>query len=263
EDVARRADADLGQLLRRELDELGVFHGPQAVALEAEVLEPEARLGLVGHHVRTPVLEVLDAADAHGGVVNVDPVVGEDARPVDHQRDADEVTVAQAVRGLPHPFRRRRIETVHELANRDAGDEVGASVRLGLAVYRLGHHRGDAATLTTDPPDRPTKKDGVAPGRADLGDPLPHLPRAQARIAKPVDQGRDDVAAAARPPARQQRGPQHDPQVKTLDALRRPVRGQLPGADAPYLFRVRLEEDAEQAPAELVADPVLQGARVL
>src|SRR5437016_7298574 len=98
---------------------------------------------------------------------------------------------------------------------------------------------------------------------ADLGHALPHLAGTEPWVAEPVDQRGDDLAAPAGLAAGQQRAAQNDPQVEAFDPLRRPVGGQLLGADAPYLFGVGLEEDAEQAPAELVADPILEGLRIL
>src|SRR5436305_1708513 len=62
-DLLRAGQAELRELLRRELDEVVVGHRPQVVALEAEVLEPDARLRLVGDHPRAPRAVVLDAAD--------------------------------------------------------------------------------------------------------------------------------------------------------------------------------------------------------
>src|SRR5438270_10859751 len=98
---------------------------------------------------------------------------------------------------------------------------------------------------------------------ADLGHALPHLPGAEPRVPELVDQSGHDLAAAAGPAAGQQRAAQDNPQVETLDPLRRPIGGQLFGADAPHLFGVGLEEDAEQAPPELVADPILKRSRIL
>src|SRR5437879_9372462 len=98
---------------------------------------------------------------------------------------------------------------------------------------------------------------------ADLGHALPHLAGTEPWVAEPVDQRGDDLAAPAGLATGQQRAAQNDPEVEAFDPLRRPVGGQLLGADAPYLFRVGLEEDAEQAPAELVADPILERLRIL
>ena len=56
----------------------------------------------VRHHRRAPVVEVLDAADLHARRVDVDPVVGEQLLALEHQRDDEEVAVAQPLGGLAH-----------------------------------------------------------------------------------------------------------------------------------------------------------------
>ena len=86
------------ELVLGQLDELLVGHVPQVVALEAEVLQADARLGLVRDHPRAPGAVVLDPADADARLVDVDPVVGEQVLAVDHERDGQEVAVAQALR---------------------------------------------------------------------------------------------------------------------------------------------------------------------
>src|SRR5262245_13368529 len=99
--------------------------------------------------------------------------------------------------------------------------------------------------------------------RRDLGDALPHLSRPEAGVAEAIDESGHDLAALFRRAFGQQRAADHHPEVEALDALCRPVRRELFGADAPHLFGVGLEEDAVQPPAELVAHPVLEGLRVL
>jgi len=56
--------ADVRALPDTQLDQLVVAHLPQAeVALSREVLQSEGHLPLVGHHLRRPVLIVLDPAE--------------------------------------------------------------------------------------------------------------------------------------------------------------------------------------------------------
>ena len=57
---------------------------------------------------------------------------------------------------------------------------------------------------------------------------------------------------------REERVPDGAAERQTLDALRGPIRGDLLAAHPPDLFGVGLEEDVEEAFAELVADPVLE-----
>ena len=80
--VVFACEADLGQLRLAERDQVLVGERPQSVALEAEVFEAEAGELLVGHHLRRPRAEVLDAADLDARLVDVDPVVGEQIRLV-------------------------------------------------------------------------------------------------------------------------------------------------------------------------------------
>src|SRR5207247_10933517 len=82
------------------LDERVVVQRPEVVAGAAEVLEADASRRRVGHHPRAPGAVVLDAPDAHRGLVDVDPVVREEVLAVDDERDGQEVAVAKTNRGL-------------------------------------------------------------------------------------------------------------------------------------------------------------------
>src|SRR5215831_16367235 len=81
--IARQADAV--DLTLAELDQIGIRHGPECIPLSAEVLQPHAALGQIRHHVGAPVLEVLDPADLHHGIMNVDPRVRKQVRLVNDQ----------------------------------------------------------------------------------------------------------------------------------------------------------------------------------
>src|SRR5258708_39197249 len=111
--------------------------------------------------------------------------------------------------------------------------------------------------------DRAAKQHGRSLFSADVRHPFPHLARSESRITELVDQSGHDLAATLGSTAGDERAAQNEPEVEALDALGRPVRGELLGADAPYLFRVRLEEDAEEAPAELVPHRVFEALRIL
>ncbi len=77
-----------------------------------------------------------------------------------------------------------------------------------------------------------------------------------------LDQRLDLLAALLRRGAARQRVAQRvrhrAPQIEALDALRRPVGRDLVAAHAPHLLGVGLEEDREQALAELVGHPVVK-----
>jgi len=83
DDIRLRDQADLGDLALRQRDQLRIRRGPQAVALEAEIFEPKAALA-GRHHLGRPRAEVLHPPDLHRRIVDVDPVVGEEIRLVDH-----------------------------------------------------------------------------------------------------------------------------------------------------------------------------------
>ena len=95
---------------------------------------------------------------------------------------------------------------------------------------------------------------------------LPHHARTLAGILERLDE-RLDLLAVGRTASGCDRVAQRvrhgAPQVEALDALRRPVGRDLVAAHAPHLLRVGLEEDGEQALAELVGDPVVEALGVL
>src|ERR1700674_2564514 len=191
----------MSELLGGERNQRRIVRGPQAIALEAEVLETEACLRLVRHHRWTPVLEVLNATDADTWVVDVDPVVRKDVRSVDHEGDTDEVAIGKTVRRLLHRYRGRRVEPGDQLPYRDAGDEVATGMLLSLARRRSSDDRAHPSALVLDPVDRLPEDHRLALLPADCGDTLPHLPRSESRVPGAVDQGGDDLAAVARLPA--------------------------------------------------------------
>ena len=86
---------------------------------------------------------------------------------------------------------------------------------------------------------------------------LPHLPGAQPRVVKLLDQA-VHVAAVV-----EQRGAHDAPERQRADPLRRPLGADLRRRHAPHLLGVGLEEQLEQAPPEARADPLLErlGAR--
>ncbi len=134
---------------------------------------------------------------------------------------------------------------------------------LSLARRGASHDRANEAAFVLDGVDRSSEENRRSLLPADVRHPLPHLPGSKSRIAKFVDQRGDDLAAIPGSAARDEGAAQNEPEVEALDALSRPVGGELLGADAPYLFCVRLEEDAEEAPSKLVAHPVLEALRIL
>src|SRR3546814_11291970 len=80
-------------LFRSHRHQVRVRHRPQVVALVNEVLEPQRSRSGIGHHVRAPVLEVLDATHADIRRMDVDPVVREQLLGFDDQDYGQEVAV--------------------------------------------------------------------------------------------------------------------------------------------------------------------------
>src|SRR5262245_32857872 len=71
-DIGRPGQVDALDFSLPALDELTVWRSPQRIAFGAEILETKTRLGRVRHHVRAPVLEVLNSSDLDPRVVDVD-----------------------------------------------------------------------------------------------------------------------------------------------------------------------------------------------
>src|SRR2546428_2390549 len=262
EDLLGGADAKLRELLARAVDERLVGGRPQSVAFEAEVFESQACLALVGNHVRAPVLEVLDAPHLDRGIVDVDPVVRENIGPIDHHRDADEIAIGKAVRGAAYPLWRSGIQALHQLADGHAGDEVRALVLLDRPQRGFRPPRPTRPAVVLEASHSSPEPHWAPLLAMDLGHALPHLTGTEAWIPEAVDQRGHQAASIGRAAVRQEGALQDEPHVEALDALRRPVCGQLLGADAPHLLRVGLEEDVVEAPAELVPHPVLEASRI-
>ena len=95
----------------------------------------------------------------------------------------------------------------------------------------------------------------LAPERLDpIRHRLPHLAGPEARVVELLDQALHPVAAIAEE-GRAHRARERQP----LDPLRRPLGADLAGRHTPDLLGVGAEEELEQAPAEAVRDPLLEG----
>ena len=64
--------------------------------LETEIFETVTGLVRIGHHLRRPGTEVLDATNLHAWIVNVDPVVIEHLSIFQDQHHREEIAIFEA-----------------------------------------------------------------------------------------------------------------------------------------------------------------------
>ena len=233
-------------LLPTEADQLLVVGRPEVVAFEAEVLEPEAGAAGLRRHPGAPGGEVLDPADPHPRVVDVDPVVREGRLALDRQGDGEEVPVAQPGRRGGHLGGRRRFGHSDRGPQGDRGDRSG-----DLDPLPARSHPGQPPVLVFEGFDRGAEADLAARALDPPRHLLPHLPRPQARVAELLDQALRRLATARK--GRAQGGDRRE----VGDPLGRPLGPQLVGPHPPDLFRIGLEEELEEAAAEARSDPLL------
>src|SRR5436309_874536 len=122
------------------------------------------------------------------------------------------------------------LEDVSVLADDDALDSAVSVLQRGDAMVEA--HRNSALLRAR-------------------GERLPHLARAEARVAELFDQRRHV------PPLESEDREDRLPEREVLDPLCCPQRADLRAWDAPYLFRVRTEEGVVEPSAEARGDPLL------
>ena len=255
-DLIRLSESDRAQLTCRLLDELAIRRRPDGIAFETEILEPEARLPGIRHHLRTPVLEILDAADPDGGVMNVDPIVGEDVGALEDEDDRQEIAIRQLLGSGQHLGRRRWIDLLDRFRHGDAGDKVGAWNDLADAVAD-DNDAVDSTPGSVDRDDvRPGSHHSVAAFDREL-DGVPHHARAESGIVEVLDQRLDGRLGLPK------HAEERRLQRQVLDPLRGPLGFQLGAGKTPDFLGVRLEEDLEETLAEPVCDPLLEGVFLL
>src|SRR5262249_15288859 len=123
-----------------KLDEVAVAEVPKCILFLTEVLQSQT--GVLGrrHHLRTPILKILNPAHLHRWIVDIDPVIGKDVGTIENECYDNEIAIAEPFGGLQYFSRRRRIESPNQIADRHRADEVGCLV--GRA--RSGRHLNDA-----------------------------------------------------------------------------------------------------------------------
>src|SRR5262245_5736745 len=96
---------------------------------------------------------------------------------------------------------------------------------------------------------------------------LPHHAGPFARIPEAFDQRFDNGCASVLlgslpPDGALERIHDSNAEIKTLDALCRPVRGNLVARHSPHLFSIGSEENREELLAELIAHPFVESLHV-
>ena len=210
---------------------------PELVALEAEVLEPDAGALGLGDHLGAPGAEVLDPPDPDRRVVDVDPVVGERVGALEHQRDGEEVAVAQPGGRLEHRRGRARARR----SPRASAAAARRSTALGREARRRRPRPRPRRAAVLIACHRRAERD-LAAARGDLGrHPLPHLPGPEPRVVELLDQ------AADRRRRRAERGPRRAPERQPADPLRRPLGADLARSARPRPSRCRSGRRARTA----------------
>ena len=148
-------DTDSGQLAHRHVDELPVVHLPKGVTFGTEVFEsyPHGIL-IVLDQIGRPVVEDLQAADAHVALLNVDPGVGYavgkgldaglivDGEAFHEQPHGDEVAVGQVAGNAFYLVRYLdALNRLHEVFERKRREQVVAG---DLPAFALGILDGNA-----------------------------------------------------------------------------------------------------------------------
>src|SRR5262249_14682310 len=122
--VVRSQQPDLFKLAPAQGNQFVIRRVPQRVPFVTEVFEPEGRLVGIWNHVRAPVLEILNATDSNLGIVDVNPVVGENVWLVDDQTNCQKIPIFQSIGGIQYFGRRGRIEFLEESGNGHCRDNV-------------------------------------------------------------------------------------------------------------------------------------------
>ena len=231
-------------------NEFGIGHRPEVVAARAEVFHAERGAGAFGDHVGGPVAEILDAADADFGGVDVDPIVGENVGLAAGERDDEKVAVAQAAGGFENHRRRGGREVFDERGNGHRGDDLAATEDVGVSLV-LDFDGGGATVLVVDAGDAGLGDDAAAEFFDLARAAFPKHAGAEARVVEGFDEG-FHIAGIA------QGVEDGGDEAEAVDALRGPVGADFRAGDAPDFFGVGFEEGAVEAVAKAVSHPVFK-----
>jgi hypothetical protein len=112
EDIALARQADLDQLALGQGNQIFIFRIPEAVVFKTKVFEPVAGFVRIGHHFRGPGPEVLNPANLHTRIVNVDPIIMKSVAVFQDQHHGQEVAVFERIGGALCFFGNGGLETI-------------------------------------------------------------------------------------------------------------------------------------------------------
>ena len=265
DDILGLGQPELREFLRRQRDQIIIARRPQPITFEAEIFEADAGQAGIGHHFGRPAAEILHPPDLYLVVVDVDPVVGEQVFGADHQRNGEEIAVAQGT--CLAEAGGQRMNTRRQLAHRCAADDMrsidGDDAAIGLA--RL-HLPAAGALILRQLLEAVAHQHMIAARNHLVARCFPHHPRPLAGIAEGFEQGLGFHAViglfveaqTALQPVEHRRA-----KAQPLDPLRRPVRRHLVARHAPHLLGIGFEKDRIEFVAELVDRPILETAHAL
>ncbi len=233
---------------------VGIGGGPEAVSLEAEVLHAETGHPRFRNHGPAPVVEVLDPPHLDSRGVDVDPVVGEEIVPFEHESHHQEVPVAEPPgRGLHRGGHGGR-EGVYQLPHRHGGNHMARREELFPALRVPGPDSRHPSLLQFEGGDRVPEENRVPHLHDPVPAGLPHLPRTESGVLELMNQRLDRRATPVERGGREDRPGEREP----LDPLGRPLRPDLGAGHAPDLLGVGLEEDLEEPLPEPIGDPLFE-----
>src|SRR5258708_3459475 len=196
ENLFRLTHFELQQILATKLHEILVTRCPQAITLETKIFQSQAGFALVGHHVSAPVLQVLHPPAPNLGIMQIDPVIGEQLCPVDNQGDRQKITILQLISRLPNVSRERRITGLDQFAHGQRRNIVGSLFQLRVAIGITCDDARDLLAIMLDTHDLLAHHHWIAPLANDRRRPFPQFARTATRIAELIDQGFDHLPAS-------------------------------------------------------------------
>src|SRR5882724_1675868 len=117
QDIAMFRETDLKQLAFGLREQVFVLRVPNAVVFEAEIFQAVTSLVVIRHHLGRPGTEVLDPADLHIWIVDINPVVVKGVAVLDDQHHGEEVAILQRIRRRFRRLRNSRPNPADQLAH--------------------------------------------------------------------------------------------------------------------------------------------------